>query len=77
MGKKTTTLEDLARMVAAGFEKTATKQELAQLRGEMRERFEGVENRLDALDLKVHDILKRLVENHEARIGRLEAKLLK
>jgi hypothetical protein len=65
MGDKTTTIEDLARMINEGFKTTATKEDVkevkadvAALRTEMNEKFDSVETRLDHLD---------------ARVGRIEA----
>jgi len=60
------TLDELANMVARGFENTATRQELKELRSDMNARFSAVDKRLGKLDYQVdevHDILKRFEEN--------------
>ena len=56
---------------------TKTRKDIAEGREEARKLFHGLDQRLDALEFKTDGILKRLVENHEDRIGRLEAKLLR
>jgi hypothetical protein len=58
MEDKTTTIDDLAKMINEGFKSTATKEDVAALRTEMNEKFDSVETRLDHLD---------------ARVGRIEA----
>lgn len=79
--KKKITTEAMARMVAKGFEETATKQDLAGLatKQEMREGFQLIADRLDLMhsdirDLKISvevdikDLYKR-VERLEKRVG--------
>jgi hypothetical protein len=58
MEDKTTTLEDLARMINEGFKTTATKDDVTALRSEMNEKFDVVNSHLNTLD---------------ARVGRIEA----
>ena len=62
--------DTLAVMVQKGFEETATdirgvKEEVKDLRGEMNERFNKVDERLDRIE-------NILIRAHENRIGRLE-----
>ena len=58
MEDKTTTIDDLAKMINEGFKSTATKEDVAVLRTEMNEKFDSVETQLDHLD---------------GRVGRIEA----
>ena len=63
---KGTTLDDLANMVAMGFENTATKDDLKELRLELKGDIYGLAKKVDKLDFQmdeVHDILKRFEEN--------------
>ncbi|MDP3764462.1 MAG: hypothetical protein Q8Q95_02470 [bacterium] len=68
MPKKKTTIEDLARMVAKGFEETATKKDLGDLRLEMNRRFDKVENiilidhkrRIEKLELDIKELKNAL-----------------
>ncbi len=56
------TIEKLAHMVARGFEKTATKDEVNSLRGD----FHYLSKKVDKLDFQIdemYDILKRFEEN--------------
>ncbi len=57
-----TTVDNLAMMTARGFERTATKEDLNNLREEMNDRFDIIEN------IKFR--------GHENRIERLEDKML-
>ncbi len=73
----TTTLDDLADMVASGFEsvdkrfeeveqKMATKEDLKELRVELRGDVNALSKKVDKLDYQVdevYDILKRFEEN--------------
>jgi 3-dehydroquinate dehydratase len=49
MEDKTTTIEDLARMINEGFKTTATKEDIRAVHA----RFDAVESRLDHLDARV------------------------
>ncbi len=63
---KGTTLDDLANMVARGFENTATKQELRELKTELKGDINALAKKVDKLDYQmdeVYDILKRFEEN--------------
>lgn len=59
MKKKNVTIDDLARMVAKGFEETAKKREVDR-------RFDKVEDRLESIE-------KLLIAQHQRRIERLES----
>jgi len=64
--KNGATLEDLANMVAKGFENTATKDDLKELSIEMNTRFSAMDKRLGKVEYQVdevYDILKRFEEN--------------
>ena len=59
--KNGATLEDLANMVAKGFENTATKDDLKELSIEMNTRFSAMDKRLGKVEYQVdevYDILK-------------------
>jgi len=58
MEDKTTTIDDLAKMINEGFKTTATKDDVTALRSEMNEKFDVVNSHLNTLD---------------ARVGRIEA----
>ena len=72
MAKKKTTIDDLARMVAKGFDsvenKMATKEALGSLRSEMNRRFDKVENiilidhkrRIEKLELDIKELKNAL-----------------
>lgn len=51
MANKKITIENLAVMIKKGFDQTASKQELADFRKEVRERFMTVED--DIKDIKI------------------------
>jgi hypothetical protein len=57
---KNLTIDDLAIMVQRGFENTATKQDLKELRQELTGKIDGVNRRLDAM------------ADYNRRIARLE-----
>ncbi len=86
------TLDKLARMVERGFEDVletmATKKELQALREEIDERFQGMDNKIDALYFEIKDIksvLPPLVRamshfegemlNFQHRLSRIEKKV--
>jgi hypothetical protein len=87
MEDKTTTIDDLARMINEGFKSTATKEDVAALRTEMNEKFDSVETRLDHLDARagrieadVHTLRDEMVHRQEFydaldRIKYIEKKL--
>ena len=62
--KKNITTDDLARMVAKGFEDTAKKDEVAK-RDEVNTRFDRVEARLEKIE-------KLFIADHRQRIEKLE-----
>ncbi len=64
MNKKETTTDDLARMVQKGFENTATKSDVSELRSDMPE-----------VNLRLDRIENPLLRAHENRIERLEDKM--
>jgi len=59
------TIDQLARMVAKGFEETAKAKEVDAQFGKVNERFNKVEERLERIE-------KFLLEEHRRRIERLE-----
>lgn len=63
---KGTTLDDLAGMVAKGFENVATKNYLKELRIELKGDINALAKKVDKLDYQIdeaYDILKRFEEN--------------
>jgi hypothetical protein len=59
-------------MINAGFKTTATKEDVAALRSEMNEKFEGVESRLDRIEHLLLEEQRRKIENLETRMKKLE-----
>lgn len=64
---KEVTINDLAIMVAKGFENTATKDEIKSVKDEIK----SVVKRLDGIDYR----LGKIESNHERRIDLLEDKM--
>jgi hypothetical protein len=60
-----TTIEDLAKMINEGFKSTATKEDVKELRAEMKAGFDRIENLLLAEQ-------KREIEDLKKRVKRLE-----
>ena len=61
MEDKTTTIDDLAKMINEGFKTTATKEDI-----------KAVTTRLDGIDVRL-DTLDGRVDTLDARLGRIEA----
>lgn len=68
MVKKSLTIDDLARMVQKGFEHTASKDEIGDMRHETKAEFSDIRKRLDRIE-------NILIRGHENRIERLEDKV--
>lgn len=66
MVKKHITIEDLARMVAKGFEETAKKVDMDR-------QFEDLNNRLDSLEKDLKYVKDLVVLNHKRRLEKLES----
>lgn len=63
---KSVTLDELANMVARGFENTATKGDLKDLEVKLGNRIDGIDKRLSKVEYQVdevYDILKRFEES--------------
>ncbi len=63
--KNGTTLDDLANMIAVGFEHAATKEEMNERFNEVNQRFNEVNQRIGKIDYRVdevYDILARFEE---------------
>ena len=81
MAKEKMTIEDLAVMVKRGFDQTASKQDLAELRKEFHERMSNIED--DVHDIKgalgplVHMVaaMDTDIRNLNMRVNRLERKV--
>ncbi len=72
--KKRMTIEDLALMVARGFENTATKDDINEIwtkLGEIDEKLFSVDGRLDDIDTR----LGKIENNHGRRIDILEDRM--
>lgn len=76
------TLEKLAQMVQRGFEEVngkfefvATKKEIQAIRKEMDQRFQGVDNKIDALYLEVKEI-KSVLPPLVRAMGHFEGEML-
>lgn len=70
--KKSMTIEDLAVMVAQGFEHTATKEDIAQLSG----RMDKLEHKVEALNSNVNNYLE-LSERRYSELKQRDALLAK
>lgn len=74
MKEEKITNEDLARMVAKGFEKTATKDDLKEVRSDLRtleSKVDNIDKNVKEINMKIHDI-DDSVRRHSTRIERLE-----
>lgn len=58
--KKGVTLDDLANMVAKGFENAATKEDVAVLEGKMDAHFNEVDVKFAKVDLRFDDLEKKI-----------------
>lgn len=81
MIKQPVTLEDLAVMVARGFEKTASKEDLKRLEnrvGGLENRVGGLENKVGGLEKRVSRIEKTMVTKDylDGRLASLEEKMV-
>ena len=65
MDAREVTIEDLARMVQKGFDETAKKID-------MDARFDGVQERFNAVEMRLDRIEKLLIIEHQRRIEKLE-----
>jgi len=72
---KKITIDNLAQMVARGFENTANKEDLKNLEKKMDQRFEGVEGKIEGINNRIDDIYLNRVryEDHEALKRRVKA----
>ena len=64
------TNEELARMIAKGFENTATKGDAQRLE----QRMDGFDQRMDGFEQKMEGFEQRM-DHMDARMGRMEADL--
>jgi hypothetical protein len=71
MAKTTITIDQLAKMINEGFKTPATKEDVAALRSEMKEKFEGVETRLDRIEQLLLEEQRRKIENLETHMKKL------
>ena len=81
------TNEELARMIARGFEETASKKDIVQLREELKGDIQQLDSRMDHLDARMgrmeadlHEVKENIVykyefEDFEGRVKYLESKL--
>ena len=76
MSKKIT-IEELATMVKRGFDHTATKNDLEQLRGEMQQGFFAVNSRLDLIREDTADLpaMREELRDLRTRVDLLEQKV--
>ena len=73
--KNNVTLNDLANMVARGFENTVTKDEFNAEMGEVKSRLNNVEQRLGKLDYRVDEIYEILARFEEGDILDLQKRI--
>jgi hypothetical protein len=68
MKKKKITIDDLAVMIARGFEATASKEEMNNRFDRVNEKFDEMEERLDRIE-------NLILTDHRNRLERLEDKV--
>ena len=73
--KKETTIDQLARMVQKGFESTASKEDLRELRTDFDGRFEIMQKRLDRIENLLITSIDRRFERIEDTIRLVKTKL--
>jgi BMFP domain-containing protein YqiC len=67
-----TTIEDLARMINEGFTATATKEDLKEVKGDMKAMEGRLTTRLDRIEHILLEEQRRKIENLETRMKKLE-----
>lgn len=70
-----TTIEELARMIHEGFKSTATKEDVTQLRNEMTELRGEMKTRFDKIEKLILEDHKRRIENLEKELKELKSLL--
>lgn len=80
---KEITLEQLAQMIQRGFEEAASKKELQAVREDMVQRFQAVNNNIDALHSEIREIklalppLLRTVVQLEVEVTELRQRVIR
>jgi len=74
MKKNKITLEELAKMVARGFEQVASKEEIDQRFDQVDQRFDDIERKIDKVDLRVDQVYE-ILERDEKDFLRLRKKV--
>lgn len=69
--KKPMNLDKLAKMIAAGFENTATKQDIGDVKGDIAK----IDERLAIVEAKLDKALYTSITGLEVRVKRLEQKI--
>lgn len=69
--KKPMNLDKLAKMIAAGFENTATKQDIGGVKGDIAK----IDERLAVVEAKLDKALYTSITGLEVRVKRLEQKI--
>jgi hypothetical protein len=72
MTKNITTIEDLARMINEGFKTTASKEDLKEVKEDMKAMEGRLTTRLDRIEHILLEDQTRKIENLETRIKKLE-----
>lgn len=72
---KETPIEELARIVASGFDDTATKQDVGELRADVTEGFAAVNATLNRIENRLSNIEDRILADYGGRISRIEERL--
>lgn len=75
-----TSIDDLAVMVARGFERTATKEDLKELEKKLTGEIEGVKNQLEGTNKRIDSLAETKVSKvtHrelESRVSAIERKM--
>ena len=72
MKDQTTTIDDLACMINEGFKTTATKEDLKEVKEDMKAMEGRLTTRLDRIEHILLEDQRRTIENLETRMKKLE-----
>lgn len=74
MKKQAATIDTLARMVKEGFDRTAAKSELAEVKRDMDQRFDHMNDRFDRVENILYGGLSNRLEKLEDEVRVLKTK---
>ena len=73
--KKSTTLDDLAAMIKNGFDNTATKQDLREVKTSLKSDIAKIDEKLQVVETKLDRALYTELTHIETRVKRLEERV--